>query len=233
MLFVYMLMALTIALSITTVSFQNKGYLGVKFLLKALSSFGFMAMGLAAIALLPKVENLHICILAALLFGLLGDFFLSLRGIAKTEYVEPILLAGMLFFLLGHIIYVIVFLALAGGFIPWLAPLLLVIPLLVFLLMRTGAISPTMAKTPILIYSFIIGAMFVSALNFLLKIPGPRSTAVFIGSILFMLSDLLLGFYNYGKFEKDSLKGNVVAFIYLPAYYIAQTLFVLSMVLGL
>jgi uncharacterized membrane protein YhhN len=231
MLFVYVLMAMTIALSITTVSFQNKGLLGVKFLLKALASFSFMAMGLAALALLEKVEPLHICIVAALLFGMLGDFFLSLRGIAKKEYVEPILLAGMLFFLIGHVIYIIVFLTLAKGFIVWLAAFLFVVPLGVYMLLKSGKISPDMPKPPILIYSLIIGAMFITALNFLLKARSAAAVVVFVGSILFMLSDLLLGFYNYGKFEKDSPKGNFIAFIYLPAYYVAQTLYVLSMVI--
>ncbi|MDD4315647.1 MAG: lysoplasmalogenase [Clostridia bacterium] len=229
---VYILMALAIALSITTVSFQNKGYLGVKFLLKALASFSFMAMGLAAVSMLPRIENWHVCVLAALLCGLMGDVFLSTRGIVKSEYVEPLLLAGMLFFLIGHIIYIIVFLSLAKSFIAWLAVFLAVIPIIIFLLIKRGAMSPSKAKLPVLVYSFIIGGMFLVALNYILKTrASAQAVIIFVGAILFMLSDLLLGFYNFGNFEKDSLKGHVVAFVYLPTYYIAQTLFALSMVI--
>lgn len=232
MIIVYVLMALTIVLSIITVTLQTKAYLGMKFLIKSLASFSFMAMALAAIALLPKVEIWHICVIAALLFGLMGDIFLGTKGIVREEYIEPLLLAGLLFFLVGHIIYIIVFMTIINSYVIYLFAIVIVFPLIIYVLMKKNFIEPKKATLPIIMYSSIIALMFVAALNFIIATKGStKGVLVFVGAVLFTLSDLLLVFYNFRDFGNNLLIKNTIAFVYMPTYYVAQTLFVLAMVL--
>lgn len=232
MIIVYLLMALTIVLSLITVTLQTKEFLGMKFLIKALASFSFMAMSLAAIALLPKIEIWHICIIVGLLFGLMGDIFLGVKGIVKEEYIEPLFLAGLLFFLVGHIIYIIVFFSIASSYVWQLFAILVLFPIIMFVLIKKKAIQPGKASFPMIIYAGIIALMFVGALNYIIISKGTtKGIMIFVGAMLFTLSDLLLAFYNFKDFGNNLLLKNTIAFTYMPAYFTAQTFFVLAMVL--
>lgn len=233
MIFVYVLMAVTAILSIITVILQTKGRFGLKFLIKGLASFAFMAMGFVALTIVDNIEIWQIGIILGLLFGLMGDVFLCTNGVVKDEYVQPLLLAGLLFFLTGHIIYIVVFLSLTGSFVYWLFAITVILLVVVSSLINTKVIQPKpkQAVVPIMIYTLIIGLMLSSAINYIIATnASTKSIIILIGAILFTLSDLLLGIYNFGNLDNKPAKKNIIAFIYMPAYYIAQTLFVLSII---
>lgn len=230
---IFIFMALTIVLSIITVILQTKGHFGKKFVIKAIASFCFMIMGFTALTFVDKILTWHIGVLAGLLFGLMGDVFLATKGIVKGEYLQPMLLAGLLFFLTGHLVYIVVFLSLAGGFVYPLIAVLALLPTIVFILIKTKVIQPKpkAAIAPIMLYAVVIGLMLVSALNYIvLTKASTQGIIILIGAILFTLSDLLLGMYNFGNLDNRISLKNTIAFIYMPAYYIAQTLFALSII---
>lgn len=227
MVLVYFIMAVTIILSFVTVYTQTKGYMGTRFLLKILSSFSFMIMAFVAIAVVGKVELWHILILTGLLFGLLGDVFLGTKGIVTERYIEPLLLFGLIFFLIGHIFYIYVFITIAQSFLLWLLILIIVLPIVVFGMIKIGVMNPKRATIPIYFYSLIIGLMLISAINYIVTTTfTAKSIVIIIGALLFTLSDLLLGIYNFGNI-KEKTKARV-AFVYMPSYFIAQTLFALT-----
>lgn len=226
MIIIYILMALAISLSIVTVIIQTKGIIEIKFLIKSIASFCFLAMGIVAVWLADNLEIWHIAIVVALLCGLMGDIFLATDGLVKKEYLEPLLLVGLLFFLIGHVIYIIVYFSIADSFNLLFLIIVGIFPLIMFGIIKTKFMEPKKAILPIIIYSAIIGLMVATATNlFVGSSFSKQSTLIFIGALLFTCSDLLLAFYNFGNRKKC----NILAYIYMPAYYIAQTLFVLAM----
>lgn len=229
--YLFFIMAVTILLSFLTVTLQVKQFHAFRFISKCVASLGFMTMGILALSLQKTLETWHFAVIAALLLGLMGDVFLGTKDLIKEKHKDPLMLSGLLFFLFGHIVFIIVFFILAGDFFYWMISLLVIFPIAIFTLIKLKIINPKNAVVPILAYSLIIGAMAVFSLNYFIVSSGSaRGIVVFIGALLFCLSDTLLTFFNFREFKQEKSK-YILSYIYLPAYYTAQTLFVLAMVL--
>ncbi len=229
----FIFMAITIALAIATAYVQEKGLFGIKFLIKSLASFSFMIMGFIALFIARRVEVWHIGIMIGLLFGLMGDVFLATNGIVEERLMLPLQLGGVLFFLLGHIAYIVTFQSMIANFNLWFLLIFIAFPIIIYTLIKRGIIPcrPKKAIVPMIAYAIIIGAMFAWAINLLVDSQfSTQGIIIFIGAFLFTLSDMLLTFYYFCDFDGKKRRKNIIAFIYMPAYYIAQTLFALAII---
>ncbi|MFX1340584.1 MAG: lysoplasmalogenase [Promethearchaeota archaeon] len=157
-------------------------------------------------------------IVLALLFGWTGDIFLML------ENEEKWFMFGMVGFLIGHIFYIIAFLLSIGGHIMSfpLWGILIIFPVIIILLLTFPRIKDHMGelKIPVYVYMAVILFMHISAIFRLaaFDIFCPCFFLVWIGSILFILSDSLIA---VDKFD-DNLE--ISPFYIMLTYILGQFL---------
>ncbi len=138
-------------------------------------------------------------IVLALLFGCIGDIFLML------ENEEKWFIFGMVGFLIGHIFYIIAFLLSIGGqltsFPFW--GILMIVPVIIILLLTFPRFKDHMGelKIPVYVYMATILLMHLSAILRLavLDVFCPCFLLVWIGSILFILSDSLIAVDTFNE----------------------------------
>ena len=133
---------------------------------------------LALLAVAGAMMGAPVWVVVGLLFGALGDFFLSRSG-------RPTFLAGMAAFAIGHLAYAIYFVGLWGTLPFFFGPMVVALIVLtatteIWLAPRTGALL-----WPVRGYGVVITAMGVAAL-------GQEVRLILWGAGLFILSDLLL-----------------------------------------
>lgn len=224
---IYLIAALTTALSLALVVLENKEQFAIKFVLKAVASLGFVMVGILAILNAEYFQNWHMFVLAALIVGMLGDIFLSTGNICKQGKDLDILnLVGMIFFLTGHIIYIFWLAKFVESFNWWLIIIPIILPFIVAMLVKFNVIKTGKATIPSIIYSAVIGLMLACAINAYMSSTLQALTIgklILCGGILFSLSDSLLAYYNFGNKPHIALK-----YVYMPSYYIAQILFALT-----
>jgi uncharacterized membrane protein YhhN len=183
------------------------------------------ARGISKVCLLPALlglylvtaEHLRVPVVLALLLGWAGDFFLL-----RINY-KGFFQLGLGGFLLGHLCYILALLSFTATLnTPALiaasgAVLLLEIPIFWW-------IKPDRAfRIPLAAYGIIIGAMSVCALELLLYRRDGPGIAVFAGSLCFMLSDSILGYFAFRTMPRY---GN---FLVMVPYIAAQGLIVLGL----
>ncbi|MDQ2750171.1 MAG: lysoplasmalogenase [Pseudonocardiales bacterium] len=163
-------------------------------------------------------------VLAALLFGLLGDTALLFtderRPIHESRPDLPFLL-GLGSFLFGHLAYVVAFTRhglhpvqlLAGGLVVVGAAALTLPRLLRGAREEGGALLTAAVAT----YTLALGAMVT--LGF-----GTAAIATAVGALLFMASDLTLA---WGRFVQPLLRGPVIVAV---TYHLAQALIVVGLI---
>jgi uncharacterized membrane protein YhhN len=159
------------------------------------------------------------CMTAGLSLSVVGDVLLALTAAWAFR-------AGLVAFLLGHVAYVVAFatlgapgLAAAPGFVVALA-----VSAGVFRWLRPhlGAML-----VPVFAYVVVITLMVAMAGSVLVtpSLSGPFRATVFVGAVLFYLSDITVA---RQRFVADELRNRVVG---LPLYYVGQ--FVLALTVGL
>lgn len=230
---IYVFMGITIAFSIATAYAQEKGVFGIRFLIKCLASSSFMIMGFLALYKVKRIDVWQIGVIIGLLAGLIGDVFHATNGIVETKFTNPLQLSGVVFFWISHLIYVMAFNTLFRNFNSWFFIIIAGIPVIVYILIIKKKIPcHPQAIVPMLFYALIIALMLAIASNILLESKAStQGVIIFVGALLFVLSDLLLGFYYFFDFKDNKKEKSIVAFIYMPVYYIAHTLFALSITL--
>ncbi|RZJ53560.1 MAG: lysoplasmalogenase [Flavobacterium sp.] len=158
-------------------------------------------------------------LLSALLFSWIGDVILLFAGIAEIYFI-----LGLVSFLISHIIYCILFNKQVKTIKNNKAFLLvgsLVIG--VYLIGMLSALLPTLGdlKIPVIVYASIISLMLFFAFSGLLTWEKPGNQYVFIGAVVFVLSDSILAvdkFYN--PIQKSSV---FIMSTYLVAQYLIVT----------
>ncbi len=199
----------------------RKNYLPVKMLCSAL----FLATGFfAAMAEGFSCEYSYL-IVVALLFGLIGDFFITWRD-------GKAFLLGVLFFSINHLLYIYTF-----GFdkckpsiMPhwkYMVAGFLVVSVAAVLHIKMDEIKFTGKNKLMNVYSVILMVSFVFAVTrgVVSFLAGNKAFGLMlmIGGALFMISDAFLGAQLFGK-PKTKHPEAFVLFTYFPA----QTLFALS-----
>ncbi|MBE7073494.1 MAG: lysoplasmalogenase [Clostridiales bacterium] len=185
---------------------------------KALASASFVGIGVVSLVYtkIHKLPNLSFAItmVIGLTFAMLGDIVLNLE-----------FMIGAILFAVGHIIYFIAYCILcrfkwtdliAGGIIS-LASVLVILFIPVF------TFSASM-KILILIYAIVISFMLGKSLSNLIRERNLINLIIFIGSLLFFFSDLMLLFDNFSNLNLH----NVFGLLCLASYYPAEILLALS-----
>ena len=222
----YIVVAVVVAciLSVITAYLYIKYNYAKRIFFKILSSFAFVL--LAVIVIIHSNSGIYAYgILIALILGFLGDILLSLHPLLNEKDKELFNLSGLVAFLLGHFAYIAVFINISG-FKLILLPFILIIPLVVLLMIRMKVINSKKASIPALMYSVIISAMLVTAINVFIYHAVNNSFIILIAAILFVCSDLILTFYNFSKYRLQWMMPLCLIF-----YYAAEIIFALSIYL--
>ena len=179
---------------------STKGGLGA-FLLKTLASFSLVASAFVGMAYSTTDNKLVLALIGiALLCGMIGDMVLDLKVIYDNDKVY--LNSGMLSFGIGHIAYFSAYTLLAiDQNTNLLLPLLVATGGAIVLTAGTILSSKTMKLDfgkylwQTISYSFAL--TFMAVYSLMLAIYG-GSYLVFIGFVVFFLSDIVLSFQYFG-----------------------------------
>ena len=202
-------------------------------LLKTLTSFCFIVV--AAIGLYHKgFHVLSIFFMVGLVSGLLGDIFLGLKHVYK-EADDLFTYAGFIAFMVGHVLYI------TGMFLEFYSgqsPLYIILPLLIGILI--GGCVPIIGKVMhlklgrFLVISIVYGSLLFSmclvslSLNIMTGFKSVTLIMLFIGGVLFTISDIILSktYFGHNKEKVSDLVSNSLTY-YIAQYLIAFSIFFL------
>ncbi len=158
-------------------------------------------------------QEINIYILLALLFSFLGDIFLLLDKLKQKYFI-----LGLVSFAIGHIFYILTFLQSISNYNQFsLFYLLFILPYLLIAKFIYIKLNPYFSKykLSIIIYGLILIMMSFTSLLRFLDFTGLQLWLPFIGSILFIISDVILAF-NFLKIE-TKYSGAIIMFTYILA----------------
>jgi uncharacterized membrane protein YhhN len=159
-------------------------------------------------------------VVAALVFGLLGDVALMLSAPDTARPDGPFLL-GLAAFLAGHVCYLAAFARYGLGGLQLVAGLLIVMGAAALtlprILIRAKAAGGQELMAVVGAYAAVLGAMAVLAV-------GTKSVLTAIGGLLFLGSDIVLA---WQRFVRPIRSGPVLVIV---TYHLAQFLIVLGLI---
>ena len=104
MAYIYVLAAITAVLSVVVVALENKGILALKYVLKTVASLCFVMIALLSMAK-GGYDNWKILVIAGLVFGMLGDIFLSSNNVVADKKTLGVLtIAGGILFTVSDLV---------------------------------------------------------------------------------------------------------------------------------
>ena len=172
-------------------------------------------------------------IIMGLLFGLLGDIWLDLRYVFP-EKDEPFTYAGFCVFGVGHILYIIGMLL---DYSPTGKPMTVIVPILLAAVMSVGnavlekpmKLSYGRMRPVVMVYGLLLFSTVAVSGALLLDHREPALCCIFIGSVMFAISDLILSgtFFGEGKDRPIDIIGNYI-FYYGGQFLIAYSLVLLK-----
>lgn len=179
-----------------------------------------LLMPLLCALYLSAAKEPRLLVIAALVFGWLGDIFLLVKS--KTIFM----LLGICAFALGHVCYIAATLSsdrAALFAINVLIPIALCLFWMTFVCVKLLPSAPKSLKIPGFFYALLLSGTCLSALYRLLSTGKYAFLLAFFGGLFFLLSDTLL---TGQEFRKELKHGN---FYVMLTYIIAQTLLVLGL----
>ena len=198
-------------------------------IIKGITSLLFLSLGIYGLIAMG-FRTLSFFVVPGLFFGLLGDIFLDLKYVQKErDYLWTML--GFIAFGIGHILYI------TGMFLEFYVDqsvFYIVIPILLAIIM--GPITMLIGKAMKAVYGKFFWIAFFYAMTlfgtlftsfFLWMMTAFTETTlllIFIGAILFTISDLILNmtYFTEGHEKPFDIISNSVT------YYIAQFLIAIS-----
>ena len=198
-------------------------------IIKGITSLLFLSLGIYGLIAMG-FRTLSFFVVPGLFFGLLGDIFLDLKYVQKErDYLWTML--GFIAFGVGHILYI------TGMFLEFYVDqsvFYIVIPILLAIIM--GPITMLIGKAMKAVYGKFFWIAFFYAMTlfgtlftsfFLWMMTAFTETTlllIFIGAILFTISDLILNmtYFTEGHEKPFDIISNSVT------YYIAQFLIAIS-----
>ncbi|MBQ7961357.1 MAG: hypothetical protein IJ289_02055 [Clostridia bacterium] len=195
-------------------------------MLKAFASTLFIATGVAAAACAIGADKFSFAlfVVMGLVMGLMGDIWLDLKWV-YPETNDTYTFAGFGSFMIGHFFYI------AGLFIHYAdftKPLYIVIPAVIALVLGGGTVLLEKPMKMVFgkfkaitgVYGFVLGFMtFLSgSLALMYNFKVMTLNFMFVGGLLFLLSDLILSgtYFGEGKRRPVDIITNHVS------YYAAQ-----------
>jgi len=225
----YIIGAFSVFISLFSGFFNHTDRPKLRLLAKLTASLLFLAVALVAV-LNAKTEAIYyVFILAALIFGMLGDLFLVIGKGLASEGGEPLFrIFGISTFLIGHIFYVALFFHIAGTFNYFLIFLIVIFPILLLVLTKLGFLKPKNYELALcMVYGVVLGLMAASVINLYLYTQTTRTLLIMIAGLLFAFSDSCLSIRMFKPNPKMSLKIFLIYAI-LSTYYTAQVIFAIS-----
>lgn len=191
---------------------------------KMLCAFMYILVGIGAVLNFTGEIKYSVFLFVALIFGFLGDFFLSWRN-------EKYFLCGVLFFGIGHIAYILTFMLIGSGALKekFFIPVIITAALAAFLalIIKTAKIRLKKEQKPLLLYGLILCLSFATGAvrGVFAVISGkiPFGLCLLAGSTLFIISDVFLAVGMLG-IRLPKIFSHAVSYTYFPA----QTLLALS-----
>lgn len=218
---VYFFVALSGLFAIVTIVLNWQKQMSAKLIFKTIASICFVLCGVFSLS--GRIFGTwQILIVAGLVFGLIGDIFLSVTVDAKDKRLFDIF--GMIAFLAGHACYIFAFSLLTHSFNFYLLFAAAALPVTVILMFVFKQFSGDfLDKVSSAIYAAVLGVMLAFALNVALSY-NSKSFAILIavGASLFVLSDVMKAFSLY------SIKKSKIYDLFLSCYYAGQILIALS-----
>ncbi|MCI4668650.1 MAG: lysoplasmalogenase [Bacteroidia bacterium] len=171
-------------------------------------------------------KRLQNWVLLALIFSFSGDVWLMFEGLL-------FFLLGLGSFLIAHVCYIVIFLS--GQKNAAIKPVLirkpwLILPFLLYAAALIYTIYPGLGdmKIPVFVYAGVICLMSLTALNRITSQNRNSFRLVFVGAILFMLSDSLIAL---GKFAGESMSLPYHSFWIMLTYGIAQYMIIEGLII--
>lgn len=190
---------------------------------KTLTSLGFFVLSLFAYS--PTVEQMYYWLFViGLGLGVAGDYFLAMQY-HRMEKKQSYFILGLGAFAIGHIAYSAAFYDTASLHPIWtiiVSAILACITIIVLIKLKLQFHNMIPA---VLVYCTVIYFMEIQALC-LLSQPNVALIVVNIGTLLFVISDLILSFVYFH--DMDTVKMNRLNLIF---YYSAQILITLHLYL--
>ncbi|MEG1751484.1 MAG: lysoplasmalogenase family protein [Clostridia bacterium] len=185
---------------------------------KGLASFSFVTLGLFSIYFNGQYNIGFVFFALGLIASCFGDVFLA-QVDSPSFGKQKVIFSGMLAFSVAQIMYYVAMIVFYG-FAWWAVVVGIIVAVgVVFgeklLKLNYGKVKPMVA-----VYSFLLIVNVAQSLFCVIKTAGAISTwLLFIGYVMFFISDLILSFIYFSA--KPSQK---LTFANLGAYYLAQIL---------
>jgi len=206
----------------------DKGMRKQRIIIKTITSSVFVLIGIFSYL---KYKNDFLYFLLLIIgagSSFFGDVFLAISSKSERNSSNTNLIIGASCFFLAQLLYSSAFISKVGyNFVLLFIPLIGIIILFLATLSRTNTLEVGKLKIPLLIYGLSVCFTCSASINFLI-VYGLDSflSIVAFGGILFLISDFLL-IYKY--FHKDYYP-RTINFIYLSTYYLAQLIYMISLV---
>lgn len=188
--------------------------------LKGLASVFFIATGIASYQKVKRNKKYSIWILMGLIFSLVGDIFMELNSAKGILFIS-----GVSSFAIAHVMYSIGFCSLkkvTGKDI--LIFIAIVTPFILILLF--GGFEYEGLQLVVIGYTLLISFMVSKAISLYCYYEGNEKAVVLtiIGSVMFLVSDIILLFLLFSKFIYNEFN-----YVNLVLYYTGQGLLALSL----
>lgn len=221
--FFLLLCAVGMAIQVAFIVVEKKNNFKLALILKTIASVVFILAGFYCMGNCPDGNRARY-VIAGLIMGGAGDFFLNLQFVVKEKFAEKMFIVGAVAFLVGHVFY---FLSL----LPAVKDILLVSFLITAVF--TGVTMSWVYSRNVIPFGlkvfgiFYIGAVaFITVIAAVYYVQNPTSTAsliISIGAALFTASDLVLIFDMFGEKKPWMRVANLVLY-YLAQLVIASSL---------
>lgn len=218
-----LLCAVGVAIQIVFIVVEKKNNFKAALVLKTTASLIFILSGIYCMASCPDVNRAKY-VVAGLVMGGIGDFFLNLQFVVKKEKAQLMFIVGAVAFLTGHVLY---FLSL----LPYMKAVVLV-SFLIAVVITGVTMAWVYSRNVIALGLKIFGVFYIGAVVFITVLAGvyyvqnPVSTAsliVAIGAALFTASDVVLIFNMFGEKKPWMRPANLLL------YYAAQLIIASSL----
>lgn len=225
--YLYVLCALCMVGAVIKCVGEVKGKLYIEVSSKHIASILFLAVGITASACFSNSLKYSFIIIFGLIFGLLGDIFLSVGNSFMNDRVTKRYFDawGIMSFFFGHICYSVAMLD-TGRFIYWLIPFMFILPTIYAILAKKGIVTTGKITIPMMVYFFVLNATLVIAINRVILNNSISAFMTIIASCLFIASDIMLGLKGFAP--SMAHKKNLFAYTVILTYYPAQLLYALS-----
>lgn len=194
--------------------------------LKLITSFLFVLIGFLAFYKSKSYnETYPYLILSALGCGFIGDVILGLRRVYQKSR-KILFVLGMSMFLIGHMCNIFAFSLFSSYNFVYYLILSLFLTFIAIVIIQLSHINGENTKPAMYLYMLVCA--FVVSYTFFNMIEHSNIyfILIFIGAISFASSDFMLCFLYFKKMNQTSYK--VLKKINIATYYIAQTIFALS-----